>query len=429
MSTSTPEFESDSDLDAAPLPTEAYELELGEVSTTSLAGQRVAFVGKLGGMNRKEARELVRRQGGTMLEKLDPSVDLVVIGADAIPLGEPEDLLDDWVLDAKAAGELSVITETRFWQDLGIVEPGFDVGQLYTPAMLAGLLELPISTIRRWHRRGLITPTRQFNKLSYFDFQEVASARRIARLIASGATPQAIENKLSRLAGLYPNLQRPLSQLSVIIEGRCLLLRQGAGLIEPGGQMRIDFDSTESELDDVSGSDEDSQHLISIESPVLNRDLDQLASPDEFIEVAISYEDEDDPQSAVDVYRMMSLTFGPTAESCFRMAELLYQLGDLAAARERYFIAVELDETFVEARASLGCILVELNQQELALSAFQGALEHHADYPDVHFHLARLLDDLDRDTEAEQHWMKFIELAPKSPWAEEARQRLAGEAE
>lgn len=392
---------------------------------SAIANRRIAFVGKLGGMNRREVRELVRCNHATMVDRVDESVDLIVIGADVIPLGEQTELLDDWVLEASAVGRVSVINETQFLQQLGIVEPGLDVDRLYTPAMLADLLELPISTIRRWHRRGLITPTRQYNKLPYFDFQEIASARRIATLIASGATATAIETKLSRLAGLYPNLERPLSQLSVIVEGRNVLLRQGGGLIEPGGQMRIDFES----LDQDVAAPGDSQFLSIQDAIDAPKSLEQLATPDEFIELATEFEDAEDPQSATEVYRAMALAFGPTPEACFRIAELLYQQNDLPGARERYFMAVELDESYVEARASLGCVLVELDQKELALSAFHGALQFHPEYPDVHFHVGRLLDEMERESEARPHWQTFLQLAPKSPWAEEARQRLALEPE
>ncbi|MCP4777889.1 MAG: MerR family transcriptional regulator, partial [Planctomycetaceae bacterium] len=273
-----------------------------------ISGRRIAFVGKLGSMNRREARELVRRHQGLMVERIDPSVDLVVIGADVLPLGDQAELLDDWVIEASAQGRISVINETQFWQELGIVEPELDIGRFYTPAMLAGLLGLPLSTIRRWHRRGLITPTRQVKKLAYFDFQEVASARRIARLIASGATAQSIETKLSRLAGLYPNLQRPLCQLSVIVEGRQLLLRQGGGLIEPGGQMRIDFDSPSLE------DDRDDQEVsYPINEPVAPVPLEELVTPDEFLRAAIDFEDEEDADGAIEVYRAMSLAFGPSS--------------------------------------------------------------------------------------------------------------------
>ncbi len=78
---------------------------------------------------------------------------------------------------------------------------------------------------------------------------------------------------------------------------------------------------------------------------------------------------------------------------------------------------------------NLGCVLAETGQPELAVAAFQGALARHGDYPDVHFHLARTLDDLGRSEEAIQHWHCFLRLAADSPWAAEARDRLGIEHE
>ena len=115
-----------------------------------------------------------------------------------------------------------------------------------------------------------------------------------------------------------------------------------------------------------------------------------------------------------------------TADDHFALAELLYLGGDLSAARERYYVAIELDEDFVEARSNLGCVLAEQGELGLAESAFRGALEYHPDYADAHYHLARLLDRTDRSAEASPHWQLFMSLAPASPWADEARERLAG---
>ena len=88
-------------------------------------------------------------------------------------------------------------------------------------------------------------------------------------------------------------------------------------------------------------------------------------------------------------------------------------------------MALELNCGLVEARANLGCVLAEGGQLELAVAAFEGALQQFADYADVHFHLARALDDLGQSSKANPHWQRFIELAPASPWAEEAQHRLA----
>ena len=58
-----------------------------------LDGKRVAFVGKLGGMARRQAQQLVRQQGAIAVEKgslkkAGVEVDIIVIGADELPLGE-----------------------------------------------------------------------------------------------------------------------------------------------------------------------------------------------------------------------------------------------------------------------------------------------------------------------------------------------------
>jgi tetratricopeptide (TPR) repeat protein len=116
---------------------------------------------------------------------------------------------------------------------------------------------------------------------------------------------------------------------------------------------------------------------------------------------------------------------GPRAEIHFALADVLYRAGDLSAARERYYAALELDEEYVEARASLGCVLAETGELELAAATFEGALEYHADFADVHFHLANTLERLERAEEAQVHFAVFLELAPESPWAEAARDRLA----
>ena len=74
----------------------------------------------------------------------------------------------------------------------------------------------------------------------------------------------------------------------------------------------------------------------------------------------------------------------------------------------------------------LGCVLQETSQIDLALAAFRGAIDLHEDYSEAHYHLASLLDELGEENEAEEHWRRFLELAPESPWAQEARDRLSG---
>jgi tetratricopeptide (TPR) repeat protein len=150
------------------------------------------------------------------------------------------------------------------------------------------------------------------------------------------------------------------------------------------------------------------------------------ASPEELVGLAVELEESGQTEAAAEAYRAAMAAGGPRAELCFQVAELLYRLGDLAGARERYYMAIELDEDYVEARANLGCVLAETSQTDLAVAAFAGALAYHPDYADAHYHLARTLDRFDRRAEAAPHWEAFLQLAPDSPWAEEARGRLDG---
>ena len=184
-----------------------------------LQGKRVAFVGKLGGVTRTEAQQVVREQGGLPVSRCSDAVDLIVIGADELPLADEEALLDREILLAAGEGKLEIISETQLWQRLGLVEGEQYVRRLYTPAMLAELLGVSVAIIRRWHRRGLIVPAREVHRLPYFDFQEIATARRLAQLLAAGASSAAIEAKLADLARYVPDIERPLAQLSVIVEG------------------------------------------------------------------------------------------------------------------------------------------------------------------------------------------------------------------
>ncbi len=388
----------------------------------ALLGQRVALVGRLAGMSRRNAQQLLRRHGAVVVDPPDASATLVVVGENESLLGDGslEEKLDARVREAADQGTLEIIGESQLWQRLGLVDRQHDIHRLYTPAMLARLLGVGVSTIRRWQRRGWIVPVREVRRLAYFDFQEVATARRLTELLAAGVSAGAIEKKLAALARYLPNVERPLAQLSIIVEGKNLLLRQGDGLVEPGGQLRFDFGALADESALAGGR-------IAVATDILTFDARPEApplDPGEMVLLAGELEDEGQLEPAAEMYRAAMAAGGPTAETCFLLAELLYQMHELPAARERYYMAIELDEDYVEARANLGCVLADLGEQELAISAFAGALAYHDAYPDAHYHLARLLDDTGRTGEAEAHWDAFLRLSPGSPWADEARERL-----
>lgn len=375
-------------------------------------GCRVAVVGRLAGLGKREVARLLRRHGAAIVDELGPGVDLVVVGEYDLPPIDLAERLESTASGGKPAAR--VVAESDLWRMLGEAEPAQTGHRLYTPAMLADLLGVTPAIVRSWQRRRLVTPVRIVHRLPYFDFQEVAAAQRLAQMLAAGASPRTIEAQLQALRRWLPNVERPLAQLSVIVDGRAILLRRGGGLLEPGGQYRFDFDSLGEVPNVVPFEPDSAAETIEPENE----------SPAALRDAASRCEEQGLLAEAADYFRAALAASGPDAETNFQLADVLYRLGDLGAARERYFMAVEIDEDYVEARANVGCILAEEGRTELAAAAFAGALRFHDAYPDVHYHLARTLDELGRAAEAEGHWRTFLELVPTSPWAENARRRL-----
>lgn len=397
-------------------------------SASILKGKRIVFVGKLGALPRKEAMRLAREHGGIPLERLGGDVDLVIIGADELPADDLSALLSESIRCALREGRTTLIHEHELWQQLGVVDASASM-QLYTPGMMAGLLKTPVRNIRRWYRMGLLTSTKVAHRLPYFNFVQVQNARQLVNWIKRGAHPSDIKRQLADFAPWVEN--RSLMELDLVVDGRRLLLRHGNHLLDANGQLHLDFDRTEP--DAPIALDEERSHPVAtlpFHSIALSHahagESEQVQhwTRDEMLQAAEELEDAEMLEQSIGWYRIILARYGMTAEICFQLAELLYRTGDNSAARERYYNAIELDEDFIEARANLGCVLAETGQTLLAIAAFQGALSRDDRYPDVHYHLAKCLDEVADGEQAVRHWIRFLQLSPQSPWAEEALDRL-----
>ena len=294
----------------------------------------------------------------------------------------------------------------------------------YTAVMLAELVGVPASRVRDWQRRGWIVPVEQTHRLALFDFGELTVARKLADLQRGGANARLVTKTLAEIEKQFPEVRRPLAELNLVLDGRSLLVRRGSELMEPHGQLRLDFDAAASAVADEEPAILASPAFLLSRKGTLAR---EQAAPEQLAAWAADLDEAGDLAAAAEMYRAALSAGGADPELCFQLADVLYRAGDLAAARERYYMALELDEEYVEARVNLGCILREQGEAELAVSAFAGAIQGHEAYADAHFHLARTLDSLGRQDEAAAHWRRFADLAPESPWAEEARERLGQE--
>jgi DNA-binding transcriptional MerR regulator len=295
----------------------------------------------------------------------------------------------------------------------------------HTVAMMAGVLEVPLTAIRHWVRGGLLRPTHQHAGIDWFDFGELVVGRRLARLLRAGFGLRELDTRLAALhpggaAGAARDLER------IVVDGRRLSLRCGSTLLGAGGQRQLGFytpDLTAEEVPPVA--------VIPWSAPVEGAasgvffDGEAAPAEDELLAMAADLEAAGELEPATEALRAHLQAGGPSACVTFMLAELLYRVGDLTASRERYYAAIELDPDHLEARTGLGCVLAELGDQELAEAALDGVLRQQPDYADAHWHLAGILDGVGRAFDATRHLRAFVALAPDSPWARTAIERLA----
>lgn len=286
--------------------------------------------------------------------------------------------------------------------------------------MLAELLNVSVRTVRRWQRAGFISPVAEVMHLPQFDYAGLATARQLAEWMRQGASVPSIQHQLDALRHRVGE-DLSIVQLPISADGKCLVLRHGDQFLEASGQLRFEFEGgglAPHRPATIPWKPDAFRGSIPLTQPVEHLSLEAL------VDEAIAAEDELEFETAIRWYRCALSAHGPNADICFQMAELLYRTGDIHGARERYYVALELDPQLLEARANLGCVLVECGDLDLGIAAFEGALEQYPGYADVHFHLARALEASEESGRAAVHWQKFVELAPASPWVDEARERL-----
>lgn len=408
-----------------PFPT----LDLSSLADQSWpAGLRIAVVGRLGAMSRAQAIELIRHRGGQVIERGLSQVQIIVIGADSDSASSQR--FDAATNTAIGSGAIEVLSETDFWHRLGLDHDQDRSTIVYTPRMLADLIEVPLRNVRRWIRLGLLQPVRVNHRLPYFNFEGLQNARRIQQWTLAGLSAESIVRQLRGLLDQASEEHGPnYDQLDIHLEGNTLLACVNNHWVDPSGQLRLNFAESTASVDEMPA--EATISIASFQNLPASPVHDEGESMDQLTMLQMAEQAEDDGKlsEAVEWFRVMMARFGATADLHFSLAELLYRLGDINAARERYYAALEIDNEFLEARTNLGCVLMESNQLDLAIAAFQGVLAVNEAYPDVHYHLARALDDSQQSVLAEAHWRRFVELVPHSPWSIEARERLEASAD
>jgi tetratricopeptide (TPR) repeat protein len=437
------------------------------VSSLPLSGETVALTGTLASMTHRDAISMVEQYGGRATHSVSGSTTMLVIGEEGWPLeddGGASQKLQQ-VMQMIADGlEVRILAESDWLQLLGLDDHREEIRRAHTPAMLSRLLDIPVRMIRRWARLGLIKPVRRIGRLPYFDYREVASARRLASLLEQGVSAQTLEKSLAELSLTIAGTDRSLAQLNLLVQDEKVLMRDDRGVLNPRtGQRLLDFDAAETSLEvfqpglsDSTESDAEDDDQLEDDEPVSlpfssgqMREERQMSdwNAEEWFHEGCRLTEEAEFESAINSFRnglsllaseMSSIRSGMSspddeqttlfpdpADLNFHLADALYRAGRIDAAIERYYCAIEAAPDFIEAWTQLGCLQSEQGQLELAETSLITAISIHPANPDALLHYAQLLEQTDRADEAVSYWKQYLQHDSRGPWSDHARNRIA----
>lgn len=421
-----------------------------------LTGETVAFTGILASMVHKEAFRLVEQHGGRPTQSLSRSTTMLIVGEEGWPL-EADGNASQKMIHASqmiADGEsIRIISESDWLHLLGLQERRDEIHRAYTPAMLSRMLEVPVSMIRRWARLGLIRPVRRICRLPYFDYREVASARRLASLLSEGVSAEKIERSLGELSRNLSGTDRSLAQLTLLVQDRNVVLRDARGVLNPRTRQRLlDFDDVDESTTnrpaptltdrsekhpDISSADDGQLRIAALTEPQKNGitcnadDVDdaddepvslsiteaRLAlgdrrmsewNADEWFHEACRLAEESEFDSAVNAFRnAMSLLV--SEQFLLRESEGYDRPGSSAAFRDRP-CPDPADVNFHLADA-----LYRSGKLDAAVERYRCAIEFAPDFIEAWTQLGCLLAESDQSELAEEALLTAISIHPGNP--------------
>jgi tetratricopeptide (TPR) repeat protein len=344
----------------------------------------VAFTGRLASMRREDAFALVRAHGGTPRRGVTRNTDVLIVGEEGWPLladGRPSNSLKR----ARDEGT-TIVGERQFLEWIGQARPDEQL-KTYLPEQVAAHARLPESVIDELSIYGLLDP-----RDGRYGFRDLAAARQIGELLASGVSLSTISKSLRDVRKWLPDAG--LANVKLYPRSAdAVLVQQLGGLTDNRGQF-----------------------VLPVGEPIGDADL--------VFEEAQAAEDAGDLEQAERLYRRVAKIDPADAASAFNLANLLRRLRRPVEAEASYRKAVKSDPRYAEAWYNLADLVDDAGRSEEAVACLRHALDATPDYADAIFNLAGVLQRLGRYSEAAGHWRRYLTLDNDSQWAGRARRAL-----
>ena len=249
-----------------------------------------------------------------------------------------------------------------------------------------------------------------------YTFRDLLALRAAGALLDAGASVRQIREALAALRRRYPDLEDPLTEIRLLVDGQRLLAQSDSIRFDPrSGQLSLALDT--GDLRDAAAATL-SMGLVRPLAPPVEQAETWFERASEWDSDPARWED------AIDAYRRV-VAIDPTYAAAWNnLGLLLHRMGRYIEARSAYLDALAQDPGLCEASYNLGSLNEDEGNVEDAIQQYRHALQLSPDYADAHFNLAAALARAGRPGDATRHWQRYLQLDAGSPWARIARAHL-----
>jgi tetratricopeptide (TPR) repeat protein len=334
-------------------------------------GARVFVHGRLRGITRVRLSDLLRERGAEISRKAG-EVTLAVLAHSTGPIvGARFELL---IVD-RLPQNVPIVSENSFKRQLGLAPELSPVPRTLVTSDVARAARLTEDAVRSLTAYDVLEP-----EGDRFSFADLRAAREVGRALQDGFRAEQVIRAALQLARSGRSLSDTRLAASPWTEGEILQEFRGA-LGSLAGQLSLSLGDAQPALDEV---------------------FDQAEACERAGEL-------DDAER---LYRLAGKLDRSDPVIPFNLGNVLDENGRPLEAALAYQDALARDPAFFEAWYNLGYLAEKRGDLGRAREGYERALATYPKYADALYALARLLTEMERLTEAQPLWERFVQLEP-----------------
>lgn len=284
---------------------------------------------------------------------------------------------------------------------------------------VARICKVPVARVRYWEKTSLVRASVGIGDDARFSFQDLVCVRAVLALLDQGVPVRRIRRSLDGLRTRVPEIDQPLGQLRVWLDGSDrVVVRHDGRLVEPTGQVVLDFALAPLAAEDAAPL----PFRLTEESAIGEGPETAL----EWFERGCQLDSEAKTITQARAAYEQAVAIDPClADAHCNLGTVHYNQGRREEARECYARTLSLEADHVEAHFNLANMLEEDGRNEAALQHYKASLRAHPLYADAQLNLAMLYEKMGLRRKAREHWRRYVQIEPTGAWADVARKHLS----